>query len=107
MADKLKKAKVLQQIQGLPSKWKGLALRHLNTPKTRRRGSEVFAQQHPKRAVTEREKLLMREMHKQGLSFRALEEVFHLIPNEGNAAQRCVKAADKLARRKARAASAV
>jgi hypothetical protein len=78
------------------------ALRRLNATKTRRHGSEKFASQHPGRAVSDREKVLMKAMHKRGLSFRALEEVFYLIPSSGNDARRCCLAATAISRRKAR-----
>lgn len=96
----LTRAKVLAQIHRLPAREKGGAMERLMCPRRRRHGSDAYARAHPLDAVREKEKLLMRRLHKLGLSFRALEEVFRLIPNSGNDAQRCVREAETLHRRK-------
>lgn len=98
MSKKLARPKVLEQIEKLAPSLKRIALRHLNTPIRRRHGSPEYARQFPTRAVSLKDKVDMKTLHKAGLSFRACEEVFHLIPNSGNDAQRCVKIAARALR---------
>lgn len=91
----------MEQIERLRTpRLKQIALRHLNTQIRRRHGSDEYARLYPNRAVTLKEKLEMRELHKDGLSFRACEEVYHLIPNSGNGAQRCVRMASMIMRQR-------
>ena len=104
MSTKLAREKVMAQIEHLPEGLQKAALRHLNAPMRRRHGSGLYARTYPDRALDDGSKLKMRELHKAGLSFRACEEVFHLIPNSGNDAQRCVRVASRLIRRKSQMA---
>jgi hypothetical protein len=108
MSIKLARPKVMEQIDKLPKTQRRLAIQRLESALPRRRhGSPEYARQHPSLAVTMKEKLEMVELHKRhgsqkGLSFRALEEVYHLIPNSGNDAQRCIRLATRHLRRQAR-----
>jgi len=107
VSKKLARPKVLDQIEKLAPTLKRIALRHLNTPIRRRHGSQEYARQFPTRAVSLKEKVDMKALHKAGLSFRACEEVFHLIPNSGNDAQRCVKIAARALRTRKVKATAI
>lgn len=109
MSTKLAKPKVLEQIQKLPWRLRKLAHERLEsaTGRRRRHGSVEFARHHPSLAVTAEEKLEMDKLHKGGLSFRAIEETYGLIPNSGNDAQRCVRWSRKSVRQRKRRYSRV
>lgn len=109
MSTRLARPKVLEQIQKLPWRKRKLALERLEeaTGRRRRRGSLEFARHHPSLAVTAQEKLEMAELHKAGMSYRAIEETYGLIKNSGNDAQRCVRWSNKSVRQKKRRYSRV
>jgi hypothetical protein len=102
MSTKLSREKAAVAVAQLPSELRVKARSWMKKRVMDRYGSGTFNSRHPQRAVTERQKLLMRELHNAGLSFRVIERVMHLVPNSGNGAQRCVREAARLARRIAR-----
>lgn len=113
---KLQEQKVMENIWKLPSELRGKAKNWLKKKVQDRHGSESWAEEHPEALpVTDQQCVLMKRMHDKGVSFRALESIFHLIPNSGNDAQRCVRRAEELekqngnghAKRKAKRATAV
>jgi hypothetical protein len=95
MSMKLGLLKVLRQISKLPKEDQPEAIVLLIEDRQPRHGSQKYAEMYPKRGVTHQEKLLMKRYHDHGMSFRSLEQVFHLIPNGGNDAQRCVRDAEE------------
>lgn len=89
---KLTPEKVLEAIWGLPAELRSDARSMLKKELADRQGSEKWIREHPKATpVTKAQKIKMALMHQHGASFRSLEAIYHLIPNSGNGAQRCVE----------------
>lgn len=56
-----------------------------------RYGSDNYSKKCPELGVTDDQRALMYECHEAGMSFREIEETFHLSPQSGNDAQRCCR----------------
>lgn len=99
---------VLQAISNTSPAMRAKLRRWLYSGIADRHGSEEWARLHPESTpVDDEQRLLMLEAHKnEGVSFRALEGIFHLIANSGNDAQRCVQSAERIltARQKSKSA---
>lgn len=94
--EKMPVSKARQVIERLPSRLKAQATRWLNKKMVDRRGSEHFAKEHPKRGVTPEQRQFIRQLHRYGVSFRAIETIMHLVHQDGNDAQRqCWAAGEK------------
>jgi hypothetical protein len=102
MSTKLEKSKASLAVTKLPSGLRVKARNWLGKRVMDRYGSGSFLSRCPQRAVSDQQKVLMRDFHRAGLSFRVIERVMHLVPNSGNGAQRCVREAARSARRLAR-----
>lgn len=95
MSKPLSKDKVLEAIKTLPKRFRDLAMKEFRSTKPMRHGSAAFGRKHPSKAVKSTEHAIMAKMNASGLSFRAIEGVFHLHPMSGNDAYRCVENAKK------------
>ena len=87
--------------RNLPAGLRRLALRSLNRSIHRRKPSKAFSRKHLAIAVTMGEKREMVRLHNAGISYSQLEDIFHLVDNNGMNSWRCVKEIEAI--RKARA----
>lgn len=55
-----------------------------------RRGSESYAEEHPEFGVPTDQREFMYTLNQHGMSFREIEAIMHLFPQQGNDAQRCI-----------------
>ena len=82
---------VLRRVSPLPAILRELAMKYLGKSVHRRKPSHKFSKEHPKLAVTAREKSDMVSLHKAGVPYAQLEDIFHLVDNNGMNSWRCVK----------------
>lgn len=91
---KMSVSKAREAIDRLPSRLKSQASSWLSKRVGDRRGSVYFARENPRSGVTKEQRQFMRQLHKYGVSFRAIETIMHLVPQDGNDAQRQVWSAE-------------
>ena len=86
----LSREKCLVQLYKVPTKLRRKLLPWLNRKMQDRDASDRLMAINPDKVkVTDAERRLMLEAHTAGVSFRALEVIFHIRDQSGNAAQRC------------------
>jgi hypothetical protein len=90
---KLGREKVLEAIFDAPPAMRPKLKRLLNAQIKDRQASTEWSKANPSaRPVTNAQKIEMATLHDQhGISFRALEGIYHLIANSGMGAYRCVE----------------
>jgi len=98
MSSKLSREKVLCQLYTVPASLRRKLLPWLNRKMEDRDASDRLMAVHPDKAkVTDAQRRLMLQAHRSGVSFRALEVIFHIRDQSGNAAQRCCQRAERSA----------
>lgn len=92
VSKKLGREKVLEAIFNAPKGMRPKLKRLLNAQIKDRQASDEWIKAHPEvKPVTRAQKMEMARLHDENdVSFRALESIYHLVPNSGMGAYRCV-----------------
>lgn len=89
-AEPLSMEKVLENVQKLPKRYRETAMDILNLDCRCRHGSETYARKFEDSGITDEARELMAVFIAYGVSYRAAEVIFHLLPASGNDVYRCV-----------------
>jgi hypothetical protein len=102
---KLDREKVLEAIFEAPAAMRPKLKRMLNAQIKDRQASDEWIKENPEaRPITNAQKIEMANLHDQhGVSFRALEGIYHLVANSGMGAYRCVLEGRALQKEKSKA----